>query len=229
MSTLNIQIDQAGRQFLLENKEKVVLIIPQDEDYLVACASFDPSFGDNNTVEFDDLIEYTSLQKSISDMDIIKMNAEEKNVSAGYVYTVDNTGFQGSTPMNPSKENVYGLLNKRYIDDNYNLTCGLGQKILINGSSDADYNPINVYGVPYNQTTYFETNSKVWIFVATGISSNMIIPSYMLAPESNILVQEANLQRIVSLGYYLEVDLKITSTIYFDNLTHMFQIGPLPE
>ena len=83
--------------------------------------------------------------------------------------------------------------------------------------------------VPYNQTIYFETNSKVWIFVATGISSNMIIPSYMLAPESNILVQEANLQRIVSLGYYLEIDLKITSTIYFDNLTHMFQIGPLPE
>ena len=72
------------------------------------CILLSPSFGDNNTVEFfDDLIEYTSLQKSISDMDIIKMNAQEKNVSAGYVYTFDNTGFQGSTPAYSKYQRMY--------------------------------------------------------------------------------------------------------------------------
>jgi hypothetical protein len=218
MSSLNIQIDQTGRQFLLDNNETIVLALPQDEnyEYLVACVSFNP-FGNNNTVDFfDDWIEYASSQ-SISYMDIIKMNTEQK-VNKGNTYIFDNAGFQGSSPA--YSDQVYGLLNERNIDLNHNLTCGLGQKININNNSDADYYAINVYSVPYNQTAYFETNSKIWIFAAAGISSSMIIPSNM--PTSN-----SKTQKSITIGSYLEIDLKQTSSIYFDNLTHTFKVGSL--
>ncbi|MFV8328337.1 hypothetical protein [Flavobacterium sp. ZS1P14] len=220
MSSLNIQIDQIGRQFLLDNKETIVLALPGNEDYkyLVACVSFSP-FGDINIIDFlDDWIEYASSQ-SISYMDTIHMNTQQK-VTIGNVYTFDNTGFKGSSPA--YSDQVYGLLNERNIDGNYNLTCGLGQKVTINSSSDADYYAINVYAVPYNQTLYFETNNMVWIFAAGGISSNMIIPSTM--PTPNITAQKS-----VVVGSYLEIDLKQTSTIYFDNLTHTFKVGSLPK
>lgn len=220
MSSLNIQIDQTGRQFLLDNNEAIVLALPQDEDYkyLVACVSFSP-FGDNNTVDFfDDWIEYTSSQ-NISYMDIIKMNAQQK-VNIGNVYTFDNAGFQGSSPA--YSDQVYGLLNERNIDGNYNLTCGLGQKISINNDSDPGYYAINVYSVPYNQTIYFETNSLVRVFVASGISNNMIISSAMLSPT-------ARTKNNAIVGSYLEIDLQQISTIYFDNLTHTFKIGSLPQ
>jgi hypothetical protein len=204
----------------LDNKETIVLALPQDEDYkyLVACVSFSP-FGDNNTVEFlDDWIEYASSQ-SISYMDIINMNAQQK-VNMGNVYTFNNTGFKESSPA--YSDQVYGLLNERNIDGNFNLTCGLGQKIDINSNSDAGYYAINVYSVPYNQTIYFETNSIIWIFAAGGISSNMIVPSNMPTPDTKT-------QKSVAVGSYLEIDLKQTSTIYFDNLTHTFKLGSLPK
>lgn len=214
--TLNINIDKAGIDFLLDNKQTIVLVLPSDSSdiFLTACASFNP-FGTTNEVIFEDEWILYATQGTINSWDKIIMDITQ-SVAKGKYYKFDNHGFDGSSPAY-SKE-IYGLLNSRDID-NENLVCGLGQKIIV--SNTLQQCPISIRSIPYNQLTYFYTNSLVWVFVASGISSASIIPASALLSNS---ASFAKSKAPITIGRYLEVDLTINSSIRFNNTTNVFEL-----
>lgn len=212
--TLNINIDKTGRKFLLDNEETIVLVIPSNSGdiFLTACASFSP-FGDSNQVIFGDEWILYAMQGAINNWNQITMNITQP-VTKGNYYKFDNAGFDGSSPA--YSDEVYGLLNNRDID-NENVVCGLGQSITV--SNTPQQCPINIRSVPFNQLTYFFTNSLVWVFVASGISAASIIPA------SALLSNNASFAKApVTIGRYLEVDLSVNSTIVFNNKTNVFEL-----
>ncbi len=216
--TLNIQIDSQGRQFLIDNNETIVLVFPPDEgyDYSLACISFSP-FGDNNSIEFKEVWNEYASSQSIQFNKVIEMGIKQR-VYQGNVYTFNGVGIvNGGTAY--SKE-VYGLSNQG--TSNSSLTCGLGQLIVVNNNEDIC--PLNVISIPYNQTTYFKPTTKVWIFIASGIEGSMIISTKMLKPINvNSSDNQNFIDRTITTGYYLEIDLKETQTVIFDSSINGFK------
>ncbi|MES2479085.1 MAG: hypothetical protein V4561_08360 [Bacteroidota bacterium] len=218
MYTLTINIDSQGRQFLLDNNETIVLVSPQDIDYnySVACVSFSP-FGNSNTVVFNNTwIEYASSQ-NIQFNEVILMGMTE-NASKGNIYIFNGISIiQGGAAYS---NEVYGLSNKGADIDN--LTCGLGQLITIN-SDEAQNCPLSVYSTPYNQTTYFQATTKIWIFVASGIEAGMIIATQMLTPIGSTQF-ENGVSGALTVGDYLEIDLTENPTVSFDATINAFKL-----
>jgi hypothetical protein len=216
--TLNVNIDKTGRKFLLDNNETIVLVIPNNSNdiFLTACASFSP-FGDVTEVVFEDeWILYASLEDIIVNWGIIQMNATHPVIKGRY-YKFDDSGFDGSAPTYSNQ--VYGLLNDRNMSKK-SLACGLGQLITV--GNNAQQCPINVRSVPFNQLTFFSTNSLVWVFIASGISIGSTIPASALL-SNNASFTKASVPVII--GRYLEVDLSLHSSIRFNNQTNVFELA----
>lgn len=218
MYTLKINIDSQGRQFLSENIETIVLVSPADVSYgySVACVSFSP-FGDDNTIVFNDSrFEYATSQ-DIQFNEVIVMAITE-NVSAGNIYNFNGVDIVPGGPAYSSE--VYALCNRG--SNNDDLTCGLGQLITIN-NGEAQNCPLNVYSAPYNQTIYFPTTTKIWIFVASGIDAGMVIATPMLTPVGSSQF-ENDVSAAMTVGDYLEVDLTENPTVIFDATINAFRL-----
>ena len=100
------------------------------------------------------------------------------------------------------------------------ISCGLIQDIVgVNNTSIAAITCTSK--TPLNQVSYFKPDSIIWVFIAKGITPNMVIPTSVLAPNSNRAP-------FTSIGPYLEIDLNNTTTIHFDSQTNLFQKGALP-
>lgn len=219
MSILNIQVDPKSRQFLLDNKETIVIVSPQNgiHNYSIACVSFSP-FGDNSTVLFqDDWIEYASSQ-DIQLNEVITMSIMQQ-VSKGNLYIFNGVNITNNGPAYSSQ--VYGLSNQGI--NNNNLTCGLGQSIVVN-NNDARKYPLNVYSTPNKQTTYFQPTTKIWIFIASGIDTSMVIATQMLTPINSTRTKNRRTSNVLTVGNYLEIDLTETSTVIFDPAINAFKV-----
>ena len=230
---LNIKIDKKGRQFLLDNNQTIVLVFPSDldHDYSVASISFSP-FGDQNSIEFKDVYEYASSQ-SIHFNDVITIDIKQKVVQ-GHVYTF--TGVEIVEKDTAYSKELYGISNRGA--NKSKLTCGLAQLIVVNNREDIY--PLNVFSLPYMETTYFKPTTKVWIFIASGIEDSMIISPNMLKPINSIGSDNQNfIDRLgchlevhsietstVTVGYYLEIDLTETQTptVTFDSSINSFRV-----
>lgn len=208
MYTLTININTQGRQFLIDNKQQIAIVFPTDSDHAIACLSFSP-FGALNIVAFQDSwFEFASPQ-TINDNETITMNLIQ-DVNVANTYTFNGVGFinNGTAPGNQ-----YGLINK----STFEITAGLGQSISVN-ETDAVQSAVNIMPLPQNQATYFEPGTKIWIFTASGIDSNMVFPSQILFPtNTNNATSKA-----ITLGGYIEVDLADNPSITYNSQTNAF-------
>jgi hypothetical protein len=220
MSTkLNIQINSIGRNFLRDNNEKIILVFSSDKEskFSIACVSFEP-FGDSNEVEFfNDFLLYGTPQDILS-FEIIKFT-EKLAIQYDDVYKFDGVKF---TYLREAYSNyVVGLSNESA--NKNNLTSGIAQRINVLNSEEVP--PIIIGSVPQNQTIYFDKTHLVRIFVARGISSNMIIPNRILTPVKRESMKKINKNKNSQLlvGDYLEIDLRETTRVEFDIAIRAFK------
>ncbi|SEA44111.1 hypothetical protein [Pedobacter hartonius] len=216
--SLNIQFDSNGIRQLKSNNEKVVIIrsFAQDDAYAVACFVFSP-FTIENIVQFAPVWqEYATIQKIVS-FDILTAGIVT-SISAGYKAQLTGAEFQNITAAYSSL--VYGFEN---LNNGYPaITGGLTQQIMGDGNIfDAI---VNVSSIPYNQTTYYQPLDSVKVFVASGISNNMIIPFSLLSPSGGMKIPELS----TTVGKYLEVNISKDAAIYFDSTNNVFVLLPTP-
>lgn len=212
MRSISIYIDAEGIRFLLENQQTIIMVVPpsEGEDNVVACASLYP-FTEIK-VEFGDLVYLYASKQVLTLWETIKIQ-DSQPANLGWVYTLNNTGF-GSSRKAFSNE-VIGLFNNRFIGFGANTTCGFAQEVGVNEGKMLK--PISVSSVPYNETAYNETTSKIWVFVARGIQQAMVLPV-------SLFEQGTDGQGNITVGNYLEVDLSTNPSVYFNNMTHAFQM-----
>ncbi|CAM1340261.1 hypothetical protein [Tenacibaculum amylolyticum] len=213
---LIININQEGREFLIKNQQKIIIVHApnKDDNFSIVSASFHP-FGNNNEIIFyDDFSLFVTSQKIVP-FDTIKFNYKI-NVPLGNIYSFNGVLF--SNQGNAYSENVCGLNNQSQLN---NLVAGIGQKIKINNNEQNS--AIRITSIPKNQTTYFAPGTVIRIFVAKGINTNMIIPTS---------IQKNNFNRIltpnisnITIGNYLKIDVKLTKTITYNTSTNTFQIS----
>jgi hypothetical protein len=216
---LNIHINSAGRDFLLNNDENIILVFsPRTGDrYAVVCAVFDP-FGDNNPVQFtNSYIAYASVQQLAYGDSLVKNISID--VSPGNLYTFLNQGFKGSLPA--FSDQVFGMINKRKTKAYDNLSCGFAMDVKINNVST--YGIINLSSLPYAHTLYVEPSAKVMIFTGKGFFTKMILPPGMLKPDGTN--SRIDSMPLLVCGPYLEIDLNETSNVIFDSVAHVFVNG----
>ncbi|MBE0391980.1 hypothetical protein [Flavobacterium sp. PL002] len=220
---LNINIDAKGRRFLLDNDENIILVFPCKEDeFSITCLSFSP-FGDSNEVEFFDDFFLNATAQDISRFEIIDFNNQQP-INYGNVYKFD--GISYSYDRQAFSKHVCGLSNESA--NTKNLTSGITQKI--NAVNQEESRTISIGSVPQNQTIYFDLPQLVWVFVAKGISSNMILPNDMLTPVKMEYMRKINKPSNSSLiiGNYLEIDLidlKEATSVLFDSTINAFRFS----
>ena len=210
--TLTININQAGRQALIDVKEKIIIIRSYDDEAEtnIVCESFAP-FGDVNTIEFkNSWHEYASISPMIN-LQVINMQ-ETTPVKLGNTYKFMNSGFNGIEGSCPT--NYYGFSNQQTNDKK--LVAGMAQFISVN-NSNSQLAPTSAYNIPSNQTIYFGSTSNIIIFVAQNLVTGTIIPQSMLSPDTA--------EKSITIGKYLKIDLDTTTEIFFNEKnTHLSKI-----
>ncbi|NRS89624.1 hypothetical protein HNQ02_002555 [Flavobacterium sp. 7E] len=217
---LNINIDAKGRRFLLDNDENIILVFPCKEDkFSITCLSF-PPFGDSNEVEFFDDYFLNATAQDIYQFEIIGFNNQQP-INYGNVYRFDGVSF--TYDRQAFSNDVCGLSNESA--NIKNLASGIAQKIKVLNQEES--RTISIGSVPQNQTIYFDLPQLVWVFVAKGISSNMILPNDMLTPVKMECMKKINKPSNSSLiiGDYLEIDLKETISVLFDSTINAFRFS----
>lgn len=215
--SLNIQFDQNGLVQLQKYNQQIIIVrsFAQTDTFVVASFAF-PPFATDNIVEFFPVWqEYATVQK-IAGFTVLKP-AFPYTISAGYKIQFTPVGFQNQTPAYSPV--VYGFENQNSAFPA--ITGGLTQQIYGNGNT---VNAVmNVSAIPFNQTTYYQPLNSVKVFVASGISSNMVLPVSLLSDGSNNKGYAGT-----TVGKYLEVDISKNTNIYFDSINNIFVLGTLP-
>jgi len=208
---LTINSDQAGTDYLLENKITIIRLRANSEHLIIN--SLFSAFGNTNTVEYSQTyFEYASSINTIENNQVITLNLI-KDVQKGNVYSFTGSAINQSQRDCPS--NQFALENVKQSSPD-SVVCGYGEYLCINGNKQT--NASNVISLAYNTTKFFEPTTKIIIFTSQGLETNMVIPASLLNP---------NQKAQCVIGNYLEVDMNQSQTIHFNSLTHQFEMGEL--
>lgn len=208
-TTLNIYFDKNGVNYLNTTNQMVGIIraYPGAADLRYICLAFAP-FINNNPCTFSDCWKALASRNQPQSMETYKENVST-DAQYGQRYTVSNIGFYGTPGICPP--DLLGIENA----STSVLYPGIAQKI--NGV----FGVCNVDTASVNTINYFDYSDELWLFTASGISSNMAIASSLFVP--------SNMQnRGFTISKYLSVIFQEDMDVYFDSLSNVFKIGKLP-
>ncbi|GEN66862.1 MULTISPECIES: hypothetical protein [Chryseobacterium] len=209
-TTLNIYFDKNGINYLTHTNQLVGIIrsYPGTADLKYICLAFEP-FINNNPCTFSDSWQALASRIQPQNMEVYK-GSVSTDAEYGNRYSVSNIGFYG-TPGNCPSE-VLGIDNT----STSILYPAISQKI--NGT----FGVCNADSASVNTIIYFDYSDELWLFTASGISSNMAISSSLLVPSG---MQARN----VTINKYLTIDFQDDTDVYFDSATNVFKMGKLPQ
>lgn len=208
----NIQFDQQGIIQLRNNNEQIIIVrsFAQDDEYVVACFVFFP-FSTENIVQFNSLWQVYAAVLKIAPFATVAPAVLYPMV-AGYKLQFTPIGLENPTiAYSPL---VYGLenLNRAYPA----IAGGLTQEI--SGGGITRNAIVNVSAIPFNQTTYYQPGNSIKVFVASGISNNVVLPASLLSAGG---ARQPGFDNI-TVGKYLEVDISSDAVISFDRINNVF-------
>lgn len=209
-TTLNIYFDKKGINYLGSTNQLVGIIrsYPGMSDFKFICLAFEP-FINNNQCVFSDCWKAVVSRNAPQSMTVYQEN-DSTDAQYGKRYAVSNSGFFGTPENCPS--DVIGIANA----SNSVLYPGISQKIN-DGYGVCDANMASI-----NTINYFDYSDELWLFTASGIASNMAIPSSLFVPSFNK-------SRGLTMNKYLPFIFTDDTDVYFDSATNLFKLGSIPQ
>lgn len=213
--TLNIYFDKNGINYLTNTNQMVGIIrsYPGTADLKYICLAFAP-FINNNPCTFSDCWKALASRIEPQTMSVYKENVST-DAQYGKRYSVSNIGFYGVPDDCPAEmlgiDNTSGSI----------LFPGISQKI------NGNFGVCNADSASVNTIIYFDYSDELWLFTASGISSNMAISSSLLVPSD--LVYSDSKTKNITMNKYLTIDFQEDTDVYFDSATNVFKMGKLPQ
>ncbi|MCW3159963.1 hypothetical protein [Chryseobacterium oryctis] len=205
---LNIYFDSKGITYLNDTQQSVGIIrsYPGNSDLKYICLAFKPFINQNSYV-FSDNWQVWATRTKPQNMSVYK-----KNISAdaqyGKRYLVSNLGFEGAYDC-PSE--FLGIENA----SDSTLYPAISQKI------NDEFSLCNADSASVNTIVYFDYSDELWLFTASGITSNMAISSSFFVPSG---ISAKN----IVMSKYLSIDFQEDTDVYFDSASNLFKKGKLP-
>jgi hypothetical protein len=211
--SLNLAVDLVGRQFLLSSGQQICLVRAfEGADYFVCGAVIDP-FGDQTAVSYLPDWQLYVMQGQLTTGMIVQLQSRQPS-AAGELFTFTGNQFTGPSPCYSST--VFGLNNQFRGGP---LCWGLAQSLVLNNT--AILLPQGIASAYYNEASYCTPSDLILAFIGKGLEQGAAYPMSLLQPAA--FARKA----VLTVGPCLSVPFTDDTTIYFNTITHCFQLNPL--
>lgn len=224
MFKVTVITDLDVRRYILKNGLQIVIATrsPFSNKDFFSTIVFIP-FGTISELIFTNSYEIFVSTNNLTYWNPIKINASTDSL-AGRNYFFNNLRF-GNSSLGFNKS-LIGITNKRKIQNMENSTCGVLQKVLFNGEPQLKI--INIASVPFNQHVYFDISQPFYLFLASNVQENTLIPSSALLPQNKNDFQTSLKPKSMMIGPISSFNQNESISLTFDKEKGKFELERLP-
>lgn len=233
--TLNINVNTEGRQFLITNKQKIIIALAnplsEDNTAIVVSMAFQP-IADSTQIAFDSenvALYLAHMPMPVDAFDTINIDqAVQAKVAYGQAYSFNGTQINGENGGLKGYVTIYFEAP----NSTQPVVTGLAWNIYDKAMGEPMTPlPINYFTLNNLQNRVIpKPNPIVWVFIASDISVGSVLPISILKSELSAAQVLNDKTAVPQIGRYLSVNLDAPeqTTIHFENAANAFVYGSYP-